>query len=180
MAGAGHVEVCGPTDNPRRVRYPMYMTSLDALTTSHLRQLLRPRRAAWFESHDDDELRPLLTTIGSLVQASPCAVDESTPLGCVQELLVERHLTAVPVVDPGSSLCGVVTCSDLLRAGADWTAADAMSSAVTIRASASVEAAAQLVANERTDHVVVTDAVGQPIGIVTANAIVRFLAERPR
>jgi CBS domain-containing protein len=157
----------------------MDMTSLDALTTSHLRQLLRPRRAAWFESHDEHD-RPLQTTIGSLVQATPCAVEESTPLGHVQELLVERHLTAVPVIDPGSSLCGVVTCSDLLRAGADWTAADAMSSAVTIRASASVEAAAQLVANERTDHVVVTDAVGQPIGIVTANAIVRFLAERPR
>lgn len=153
------------------------MKSLDALTTTHLRQRLRPQRAAWF-SEGADEDATNVTTIGSLVPLVPCAATDSTPLVEIQQMLVEQHLTAVPVVDPGNSLCGVVTCADLLRAGPDWTAGDAMSSAVTIRATASVEAAAALVAREHADHVVVTDAIGQPIGIVTANAIVRFLAER--
>lgn len=156
------------------------MKSLDALTASHLRQRLRPRRAAWFSegADDDDDITNVVTTIGSLVCLTPCAVSDATPLREIQQLLVEQHLTAVPIVDPGNSLCGVVTCADLLRASADGTAGDAMSSAVTIRATASVEAAAALVAREHADHVVVTDPVGQPIGIVTANSIVRFLADR--
>lgn len=152
--------------------------SLDALTTSHLRQRLRPRRASWFEEPGSDAETAVPETIGALVQATPCAVEETTPLPYVQKLLVDRHLTAVPVVDPGSSLCGVVTCSDLSRAGPDWTAADAMSDAVTIRATATIEAAAELAAREQVDHVVVTDSVGQPIGVVTASAIGRHLARR--
>lgn len=156
------------------------MKSLDALTTSHLRQRLRPPRTAWFTegADDEDEVTNVVTTIGSLVALTPYAASDATPLAEVQQRLVEQHLTAVPVVDAGNSLCGVVTCSDLLRAGADGTAGDAMSNAVTIRANASVEAAAALVAREHADHVVVTDPVGQPLGVVTANAIVRFLAER--
>lgn len=155
----------------------MNMKSLDALTTSHLRQLLRPRRPAWFEDDDGEETQ-VMVTIGSLVQSTPCPVEASTPLRDIRRMLVEQRLNAIPVIDAGSSLCGVVTCADLLRAGPAATAADAMSSALTIRANASVDAAAALVARERADHVVVTDSVGQPIGIVTANEIVRSLAVR--
>lgn len=150
------------------------MKPLDALTASHLRHVLRTRRTAWFEQ--DDETTSELHTIGALITAAPCVFGETASVADVSRTLVESGVPAVAVVDPDSSLCGVITATDLLRAEADWTAAEAMSSVVKVRASTSVEATAALMVRENVSQVVVTDAVGQAIGLVSALDIARHLA----
>jgi len=152
------------------------MKSLDALAASHLRQAQRPRHAPWF---DDDGARDAeVPTIGSLIATPSCTVTDSTSLAEVRRLLAERSLPAVAVIDPSTSLCGVLTATDVLRAIEDdeWTAADAMSDALTIRASASIETAAQLMVEHGASEILVTDAVGQVLGVVTALDIARYLA----
>ena len=104
-------------------------------------------------------------------------VAESAPLESIRELLLEHDAPAVAVVDPSAALCGVITSTDLLQARADWTAADAMSTALAVRVSTSIPAVADLMAREHAPYAIVTDAFGQVIGVVTAREIARQLAK---
>lgn len=137
-----------------------------SLTALHVEQVTRPRRATWFEEE-----------IGTLVQTAPI-VGEHTPLAPITRALVEHDVAAITVVDSSASLCGVITPTDLLASGPDWTAADAMSSVLAVRADTKIDEVAELMAREHAPHVVVTDAVGQVVGIVTAREIVRHRAKR--
>jgi CBS domain-containing protein len=152
------------------------MKALDALTASHLRQVLRPRRTAWFDQ--DEQATSELRTIGSLIRAAPCVFDEGAPLAEVAREIVDHDVPAVAVVDPDSSLCGVITATDLLRAEDSWTAADAMSSVVKVRATTTIEETAALMVRENVNQVIVTDQIGQALGVVSALDIARHLALR--
>jgi CBS domain-containing protein len=154
------------------------MKSLDTLTALQRLQVVRPRRATWFE--EDHEVTAEIATIGMLVREPARTVGEDAPLGDVCKLLVEQDVPAVAVVDESGALCGVITPTDLLRglAGEEWTAIDAMSSVQSVRANTPVEAVAELLAREHAREVVVTDPVGQVVGIVSARAIARQLAAR--
>ena len=147
------------------------------LTALHVERGLRPRRTTWFE---DEEVRDEVAaeTIGTLVHAPAHTVGEHAPIAGIVRLLVEQDVPAVAVVDAAGAMCGVITSTDLLAAGDDWTAADAMSSVIGVRASTPIDEVAELMAREHASFVVVTDAVGQVVGIVTARAITRHRASR--
>ena len=109
-----------------------------------------------------------------LVEAPAHTVGEDAPLANVTRLLVEQDLCAVPVVDETAALCGVITSIDLLAAGTDWTAADAMSFAHAVRANTCVEAVVDLMAREHAQCVVVTDAARHVVGVVTARQLLKI------
>ena len=154
------------------------MKSLDTLTALQRLHVTRPRRATWFE--EDHEVTAEIETIGMLVREPARTVGEDAPLGAVSKMLVEQDVPAVAVVDSTGALCGLITPTDLLRglAGEDWTAVDAMSSVQSVRATTPVDLVAELLAREHGREVIVTDSVGQVVGIVTARAIARHLAAR--
>jgi CBS domain-containing protein len=140
------------------------MKSIDALIASHLSQVLRPQRSAWFET--DDELTTELRTIRALAKP-PQIVGESTSIGEIVSLLLAHRVDAVVVVDATNTPCGIVTASDVLRARPDWTAADTMSAATVQRANASVDATAELMARAQAQHVVIVEG-DQIVGLANA------------
>ena len=115
--------------------------------------------------------------IGTLVDAPAYTIGEHVALAEIQQRLLDGA-PAVAVVDSSAALCGVITSTDLLAARADWCAADAMSSVISVRANTPIDEVADLMARERAPHVVVTDPSGQIVGIVTARAIARHRASR--
>jgi CBS domain-containing protein len=58
---------------------------------------------------------PAVRTAGDLMDPSPPTVSPDTPVGEVARLLLERHLSGVPVVTATGELIGVVTQSDLIE-----------------------------------------------------------------
>jgi CBS domain-containing protein len=143
------------------------LKSLDRLTALHFDQATRPRRATSVRGTAPD-----VATIGELVHAPAYTVGEDTAVAEIQHVLHAGE-PAVAVVDSSASLCGVITSTDLLAAGADWSAADAMSGALAVRASTPLDDVADLMARAHAPHVVVTDPVGQIVGIVTATELAR-------
>lgn len=148
--------------------------SLDRLTALHFEQATRPRRQTWFDEEPVDDCG---ATIGSLVHAPAYTIGEDTALAACQQVLHDGE-PAIAVVDSSASLCGVITATDLLGAGEDWCAADAMSAVLAVRASTPIDEVADVMAREHAAHVVVTDPVGQVVGIVTAREIARHRANK--
>ena len=146
-----------------------------SLTALHVEQVTRPRRGTGWQ--DDQVEAPDAETIGTLVKTPAHVVCEHAPLAPITQVIIE-HDVVIAVVDSSAALCGVITATDVLAAGADWTAADAMSSMLAVRASTKIDEVAELMAREHAPHVVVTDAVGQVVGIVTAREIARHRANR--
>lgn len=119
-----------------------------------------------------------LDTLGALVRAPAAVVTARTPLAEVRRLLVNRRVPAIVVVDGGRTLCGLVTRTDVLRAGDDTaTAGDVMSGFVfALPATAAIEKAAALMAYEGVGQVVVTSARGELVGMVSAIDLARHYA----
>src|SRR5215207_6719731 len=101
---------------------------------------------------------------------------EHVAIAGVMRMLVEDAVPVVAVVDECSALCGVITPLDLLAAGEDWTAVDAMSSVPSVSANASIEDVADLMARVHAAHVVVIADDGQVVGIVSARDVARHRA----
>ena len=141
------------------------MKSIDALIASHLSQVLRPQRSAWFET--EDELTTELRTIRALAKEPPPLVGETAGICEVTNVLLAHRVDAVVVVDATNTPCGTVSASDVLRARPDFTAADAMSAATVQRANASVEATAELMARAQAQHVVIVEGT-EIIGLANA------------
>lgn len=141
------------------------MKSIDALIASHLSQVLRPKhRSPWFET--EDELTTELRTIRALAKPAQI-VGETAAVGEIMNVLLAHGVDAVVVVDATNTPCGAVTASDILRAGPDWTAADAMSALTIQRANASVRATAELMASEQAARVVIVEG-DQILGLASA------------
>ncbi len=54
-------------------------------------------------------------TVAEAMTPDPITVSPDTPIWQVAELLIERKIGGVPVLDEEKSLCGIVTTSDILR-----------------------------------------------------------------
>lgn len=123
-------------------------------------------------------------------------VRPDTPFKQVVERMEERHVSAVPVVDPTNRVVGIVSESDLLRKEGHhpgdrlrWyerrarrlarkargrTAEEVMTSPVlTIRAYESVWHAASLMVAEDVNHLVVVDGTKRVVGIVARSDLLR-------
>jgi CBS domain-containing protein len=119
------------------------------------------------------------------VMVSPViTVEENETVRDVAKLLIEKRISAVPVVDRAGKLVGIVTERDLLRAVAARTrAAEARvrrwmtPDPVTIDAETTIENAAQIMFDHNFRHLpVVKD--GRPLGIVSLRLLARYAFER--
>ena len=130
-------------------------------------------RQVWSE----DEITSRIATLGALVSSPVVVVTPETPLAEVRALFVERRVAAIAVVGDDSSLEGILTRTDVLRAPCDSTAGDAMSRYVlALPAIAPVERAAALMAYEGVGVVAVFDVDAGLVGLVSSADIVRHYA----
>jgi CBS domain-containing protein len=122
-----------------------------------------------------------------LMAGDPIMVAPDVPIVTVAEILADHDIGGVPVVDSAGQLVGVISQTNLVHlwassaAPSDWPALlvrDVMTApAVTIRGSASLKQAAQLM-TERGVHrlVVVGDDPGVALGVIADSDLVRAFA----
>jgi CBS domain-containing protein len=110
------------------------------------------------------------------VMASPVVtVAPDAALKEVASLLVERRINAVPVVDAGDRLIGIVSEADLLSLETGQVAAAGGAPVYTVTGDTDATAAARLMLRHRLKSVPVVDA-DQVVGMVTRRDLLRLLA----
>ncbi|HEX6765210.1 MAG TPA: CBS domain-containing protein [Polyangiaceae bacterium] len=110
------------------------------------------------------------------------AVRPDAPVSELVHLLLDEHISGVPVVDAVGRAIGVVSKTDVLRAVAGdspyGTAADLMTPmTLAMPEHASIARAAALMAYERVHRVVIIAPDGGVIGLVSPMDILRWLAQ---
>jgi CBS domain-containing protein len=124
----------------------------------------------------EDEVTDAVDKLADLIGEDVAAVDAATPLAEVIELLVELRVPAVCVTD-ATTLIGVVTRTDALRAAPGATAGEAMSTYVlALPAAATIGRAAALMAVEHVGHIAVIGDDGGLLGLVSAFDVARHYA----
>lgn len=135
------------------------------------------------------ELTPVSEIMTTSVTCVPVDLDGESVAG----LLLDRNISAVPVVDAGGRPIGVLSKTDLVRwyhderdtepppivrgPTATWTVADLMMPmAFTLAEQAPIAFAAELMAVEDVHHVPIVSGDGRVVGIVSALDVVRWLA----
>ena len=142
-----------------------------------------------------------MMTVGDVMTPSVVTVKEAAPLKEVAEVLIERGISGVPVVDDAGVVVGVVSEADFLLKGSGQdvarphrlgrlfgdskaaearqqkrhatTAGEAMTSpAITVRPSQTLAEAARLMTGQLVNRLVVMDG-GKLVGIVTRADLVR-------
>lgn len=63
-------------------------------------------------------------TVAEAMTPNPITVTPDTPIWQVAELLIEKKIGGVPVLDTQKNLCGIVTTSDILRLVVSWGRAE--------------------------------------------------------
>jgi CBS domain-containing protein len=129
----------------------------------------------------EPELQALVV---DLMASDPIVVAAELPLAKVAEVLTDYDIGGLPVVDSAGRLIGVISQTDLLgywasegrSSGSDASLArDVMTQpAVTIRGSASLREAAQLMTERHVARlVVVGDDPDIPLGLISASDLMR-------
>lgn len=115
--------------------------------------------------------------IGNYMTAQPWAVQVDDSVSTARQMLVEREIRHLPVLDAGE-LTGMVTARDLARVEdrVGSVVADVMTSASAVDPERPLDEVLAHMRDSRLDAVVVTDA-GQVRGIFTAMDAVRVLCE---
>ena len=112
-----------------------------------------------------------------------------TPLWTVARMMASYSVHAIVVTDidaegdPDERAWGIVSALDLVRArvaGEDEPSAGGVASTdvVTVSAGDPLASAAQLMAEHGTEHVVVADLQGRPVGVVSTRDVAAALARR--
>lgn len=118
--------------------------------------------------------------IGNNMTAQPWAVQIDDSVGVARQMLAEREIRHLPVLDAGE-LVGMVTERDLAtatgRVGA--VVGDVMTSATPVAKDAPLDEVLAHMQDRRRDAVVVTEG-GRVLGIFTAMDAVRLLREKLR
>jgi len=128
-------------------------------------------------------------TVGELMTGDPIVASIDMPLADAAELMDFYRVSGLPVVDWSGLLVGVISQTDLLHARtteALWHAWPGLTvrhlmtrPAVTVRSSATVEEAAEMMERLRIHRLVVVDAGGDStIGVLSVSDLVRSMAER--
>lgn len=147
---------------------------------------------------------PAQLAVQDVMSRNVASVEPGTPLADVVQLLVERDVKAVPVVDDQHQVVGIVTGGDLLAGGAipvrlslqkdfpndlaahhleqleasDKTAQDIMTApALTIQAAAHLTQAARLMADRHIKRLPVVDDQNQLVGIVSRLDVLRAASQ---
>lgn len=123
-----------------------------------------------------------LTLLSQIMTRDVVCVTPDLPVETLVALLIERNISAVPVVDAVGRPVGVVSKTDLVRYyhdeyDAGGTAADLMMAmAFTLTEESPIAHAAALMAVEGVHHLPVVDGNGKVVGIVSTLDVVRWLA----
>ena len=86
------------------------------------------------------------TSCGEAMSAAPVTCSAETTVGCIAELMIERRIDSVPVVDRSGLLTGLVTSTDLLWLLVDRDQSRALPFTFTLRAAGSDHEASALAA----------------------------------
>jgi CBS domain-containing protein len=128
-------------------------------------------------------------SVGELMTGDPIVASIDMPLADAAELMDFYRVSGLPVVDWSGFLVGVISQTDLLHArtsAALWHAWPGLTvrhlmtrPAVTVRSSAALEDAAEMMERLRIHRLVVVDVSGEtPIGVLSVSDLVRSMAER--
>jgi CBS domain-containing protein len=132
------------------------------------------------------------STVGDLMALQPIVIATSASLTDAARMMDEYDISGLPVVGDAGRVVGVISQTDLVRARAtewlwsNWTGLEVrhlMSSpALTIRTSASLEAAAVRMERDHVHRLVVVadDDPDTPIGVISTSDVVRALATDAR
>jgi CBS domain-containing protein len=127
--------------------------------------------------------------VGEVMTAPALTVGPETPLKVAAEIMVDRGVSGLPVVDTSGRALGVVSEADVLakvrprpprRSDGDReaiTAGDAMTAPpITVREEAAVEVAAALVTEYDVERLPVVDRTGRVVGVVSRADLARIAA----
>lgn len=135
---------------------------------------------------------PVVRTVGEVATLEPVVVDADAPLTEAVELMTERRITGLPVVDSGGRLVGVISQTDLMRLRTThhlwehWAGLRVRhlmtTPPLTARVSTTLVSAAREmeVAHVHRLVVVADDDPNLPIGVVSTSDLVRTMAEEER
>jgi len=121
-----------------------------------------------------------MPTVGDLMTADICTVGPNDEVAVARELLRDRGIHAIPVVDDETNQkpVGIVTSTDLMSdVDGDVPVSAIMSSTIwAVPRDASVGEAAALMRNERVHHLIVSDPT-EGVGIVSSYDLLAAIAE---
>lgn len=141
-----------------------------------------PRALPRREPGDPEATLADRTPVQAVMTRTVLAVRADLPLDRARALFLERDVGGAPVVDEGGRPIGVLSKTDLLRAGAPYaglSAADAMSRDVlTVGEATPVSEVAALLASEGVHRAPVLGREGRVVGMVTALDLLRWLAQQ--
>ncbi|GEJ59165.1 CBS domain-containing protein [Anaeromyxobacter diazotrophicus] len=122
------------------------------------------------------------TPVQAVMTRVVIAVQADLPLERARALFLERGIGGAPVVDDAGKPLGILSKTDLLRAGAGrpgGTVADEMSrNVLTLPEQAPISEAAALLAAEGVHRAPVVGREGRVVGIVTVLDLLRWLAQQ--
>lgn len=126
--------------------------------------------------------------VGDLMATRPVSVRADSPASVAAKLLDDYDVSGLPVVDRSGALVGVVSRCDLVRARAndglwhDWPellVRDLMTApAVTTTIAAPLGEAARVMGERHIRRLIVVDAGGAPVGVLSATDLVHDIACR--
>jgi CBS domain-containing protein len=141
-----------------------------------------PRPAPRREPGDPEASLADRTPVQAVMTHAVVAFRADLPLDRARALFLDRGIGGAPVVDEGGRPMGVLSKTDLLRAGAPragLTVADAMSRDVlTVSEAAPVSEAAALLAGEGLHRAPVLGRDGRVVGMLTVLDLLRWLAQQ--
>ena len=122
------------------------------------------------------------TLVEDVMSTDVAAVEATTAVETVAQVLDARKISAVPVVDRDNLVLGVVSEVDVLRHRfTGRSASDVMSTpAVTIRPDQPAAVAAQRMDRHGIKRLPVVDDLGRLVGIISRGDLVRVLARGDR
>ena len=126
--------------------------------------------------------------VGDLMATRLVCVRADSPISVAAKLLDDYDLSGLPVVDRDGALLGVVSRTDLIRARANerlWREWPTLlvrqlmtAPAVTTVAAAAIADAARLMGERHIRRLIVVDAAGAPVGVLSATDLVHAIAGR--
>jgi len=127
-------------------------------------------------------------TVGELMSIEPITIGADRPVTEAEQLMTNRGVSGLPVVDRLGRLLGVISQTDLVRAHASGRAIESWpglaarhlmtSPALTIRLDETLLSAARLMEQHHVHRLVVVAPDGRhPVGVLSTTDLVRALAD---
>jgi CBS domain-containing protein len=122
--------------------------------------------------------RPLPVTARDVMTPDPITIQPTASVHEAAQVLSERRISGLPVVEADGRIAGVVSEYDLIARPGNWVS-DVMShDVVTVRDTATVDQVRAILVSRRLKRLPVVDASGHLVGLISRADLVRELAYR--